>query len=143
MSFERSDQYQASDPQPQAAKYIRKRMNDRTQDSPNAPCRCSSTWTDRNFSEAFEEFKKASQLNDSPPIMGYRGYTLAECDLAFEWLRIACEDRDKFLQWSLETDPRLDVLRSDQRYVQSMKTGWAHKLVVVQFASLSFWERSG
>ena len=73
-----------------------------------------------NFSEAFEEFKKASQLNDSPPIMGYRGYRLAECDLAFEWLGIACEDRDEFLTWGLGIDPRLDGLRSDERYVQLM-----------------------
>ncbi len=45
---------------------------------------------------------------------------LAEYDLAFEWLSIACEDRDEFLTWGLGIDPRLDGLRSDQRYVQLM-----------------------
>ena len=110
-----------------------------------------------NFSEAFEEFKKASQLNDSPVIMGFLGYVyatsgkrdeaqrileemqkqqteryvsayavalvyagLAESDLAFEWLGMACENRDEFLTWGLGIDPRLDALRSDQRYVQLM-----------------------
>ena len=110
-----------------------------------------------NFSEAFEEFKKASQLNDSPPIMGFLGYVyavsgnldkaqrileemqrqraeryvsgyavalvyagLAEYDLAFKWLDMACEDRDEYLTWGLGIDPRLDGLRSDQRYVQLM-----------------------
>ena len=45
---------------------------------------------------------------------------LAEYDLAFEWLGIACEDRDEFLTWGLGIDPRLDGLRSDERYVQLM-----------------------
>jgi len=45
---------------------------------------------------------------------------LAEYDLAFEWLEMACEDRDEFLTWGLGIDPRLDGLRSDQRYVQLM-----------------------
>ncbi len=112
-----------------------------------------------NFSEAFEEFKKLCQLNDSPPMMGYLGYVyavsgnvdearrvleemqkqrneryvsayaialvyagLAECDRAFEWLGIACEDRDEFLTWGLAIDPRLDCLRPDQRYVQLMNS---------------------
>jgi tetratricopeptide (TPR) repeat protein len=46
---------------------------------------------------------------------------LAEYDLAFEWLGMACDDRDEILTWGLGIDPRLDVLRSDQRYVQLMK----------------------
>jgi TolB-like protein/Tfp pilus assembly protein PilF len=46
---------------------------------------------------------------------------LAEYDLAFEWLGTACEDRDDQLTWGLGIDPRLDGLRSDQRYVQLMK----------------------
>jgi tetratricopeptide (TPR) repeat protein len=111
-----------------------------------------------NFSEAFEEFKKASQLNDVPLIMGFLGYVyavsgnldkgrqvleelqrkrteryvsaytvalvyagLADYDSAFKWLEIACADRDEFLTWGLGIDPRLDGLRSDQRYVQLMK----------------------
>ena len=111
-----------------------------------------------NFSEALEEFKKASQLNDSPVIMGFLGYVyatshnpreaqrvlqemlkqrreryvsayavaliyagLAKYDLAFEWLDMACEDRDEYLTWGLGIDPRLDGLRSDQRYVRLMK----------------------
>jgi len=45
---------------------------------------------------------------------------LAEYDLAFEWLGMACENRDEFLTWGLGIDPRLDALRSDQRYVQLM-----------------------
>jgi TolB-like protein/Tfp pilus assembly protein PilF len=46
---------------------------------------------------------------------------LAEYDLAFEWLGLACDDRDDQLSWGLGIDPRLDDLRSDQRYVQLMK----------------------
>jgi tetratricopeptide (TPR) repeat protein len=46
---------------------------------------------------------------------------LAEYDLAFEWLGMACDDRDDQLSWGLGIDPRLDDLRSDQRYVQLMK----------------------
>jgi TolB-like protein/Tfp pilus assembly protein PilF len=46
---------------------------------------------------------------------------LAEYDLAFEWLGVACEDRDDQLSWGLGIDPRLDGLRSDQRYGQLMK----------------------
>jgi len=45
---------------------------------------------------------------------------LAKYDLAFEWLDMACEDRDEYLTWGLGIDPRLDGLRSDQRYVQLM-----------------------
>src|SRR5439155_22904082 len=45
---------------------------------------------------------------------------LAEYDLAFKWLDMACEDRDEFLTWGLGIDPRLDGLRSDERYVQLM-----------------------
>ena len=111
-----------------------------------------------NFSKAFEEFEKASQLDDSPQMIGSLGYVyavshnpdkaqrvleemqrqrteryvsayavalvyagLAEYDLAFEWLDMACEDRDEFLTWGLGVDPRLDGLRSDPRYVQLMK----------------------
>jgi tetratricopeptide (TPR) repeat protein len=46
---------------------------------------------------------------------------LAEYDRAFEWLDIACEDRDDMLSVALAVDPRLDDLRSDQRYIQLMK----------------------
>jgi len=49
----------------------------------------------------------------------YAGF--AEYDFTFEWLAMACEDRDDHLTWGLGIDPRLDGLRSDQRYVQLMK----------------------
>jgi Tfp pilus assembly protein PilF len=46
---------------------------------------------------------------------------LAENDLAFEWLGVACEEKDDLLSWGLGIDPRWDGLRSDQRYVQLME----------------------
>jgi TolB-like protein/Tfp pilus assembly protein PilF len=57
---------------------------------------------------------------------------LAEHDSAFEWLGIACEDLDDQLTWGLGIDPRLDGLRSDQRYVRLMKRIGLHNSLALK-----------
>ena len=46
---------------------------------------------------------------------------LVRRDLTFKWLEMAGEARDEFLTKNLATDPWMDGLRSDHRYVQLMK----------------------
>jgi tetratricopeptide (TPR) repeat protein len=46
--------------------------------------------------------------------------TLGENDRAFEWLHKACDERDSIVIW-LKTDPALDTLRSDARFITLLK----------------------
>ena len=75
------------------------------------------------FGKRDEALKILDQLKErSAP--GYQMailYTgLGDKDRAFEWLDKAYEDRDELMTW-LKVDPRLDSLRSDERFTKLMR----------------------
>jgi eukaryotic-like serine/threonine-protein kinase len=65
--------------------------------------------------EVLKEYSKRHYVSPYGIAMIYTG--LGELDQAFEWLRIACDERAGLIVW-LKVDPRIDCLRSDPRFAE-------------------------
>ncbi|HRH43961.1 MAG TPA: protein kinase [Pyrinomonadaceae bacterium] len=68
-----------------------------------------------------DELKKtATKRYIKPYFMAMSHVTLGEFDAAFEWFEKGLEERDQWFVW-LGTDPKLDALRKDSRFLELFK----------------------